>query len=226
MPELTNWLMDIGISEDILLVLTFVPIIVTITTASRYISGLKTFGVYTSMILAFAYYFIGAKQGLIITIIVVASSWLIRNMLRKVRLHYLSRLSVVYCGISIILLSFIAATSFIPSDSPIMDFRNLSPIPLVMIISITDRFMANYIKKDLLVAARLTAETIFISVIGWTLMRVEPIQKFFYNNLWLIPLTIIINLSIGKYSGFRWTEYIRFSQVIKNVESPEDRKQK
>ena len=54
MPEFTNWLMDIGISKDILLVLTFVPIIVTITTASRYITGIKTFGVYTSMVLAFA----------------------------------------------------------------------------------------------------------------------------------------------------------------------------
>lgn len=221
MPNLTTWLIQLGISEDLLLVLTFVPILVTLTTFSRYVTGIKTFGLYASMILSIAYYFMGARQGFIITILVIFSSWLIRNTLRKVRLHYLSRLAIVYSGISIIILAFIAATCYIPSSNPVLDFRYLQPVPLAMIISVTDRFMASYIKKDLATALRLTAETTLISILGWSVMRIDIIRDFFINNIWLLPLTIIINFIIGKYAGLRWTEFIRFKQVIKDVDHSE-----
>jgi len=218
MPHLTSWLIQLGISEDLLLVLIFVPILATLITFSRYITGIKTFGIYASMILSFAYYFMGARQGFIITVLVIFSSWLIRNILRKVRLHYLSRLAIVYSSISIIILAFIAITCYIPSDNPILDFRYLQPVPLAMIISVTDRFMANYIKKDLATALRLTTETVLISILGWAIMRITSTREFFINNLWILPLSVVINFLIGKYAGLRWTELIRFKQITKNVE--------
>lgn len=222
MPNISEWLMDLGISEDLMLVLTFTPILITMTTISRYITGIKTFGIYSPLILAFSYYFMGARQAIIITILVILSSGVIRNLFKKVRLHYLSRLSIVYGGNVLVILSFIALTSFIPSDNPIFDFRNIQPIPLIMIISITDRFMANYIKKDLVTTLRLTGETLVISILGWLVMRFETVREFFINNLiFVIPLSLVVNYAVGKYSGLRWTELIRFNQVIKNVEKTE-----
>lgn len=219
MPNVTDWLIDIGISEELLMVLVFIPILVTITTISRYITGIKTFGIYAPMVLSFAYYFMGARQGFTITILVIICSWLIRNFLRKVRLHYISRLAIVYTGNAILILTFIIATSFIPTDNPVFDFRNLQPIPVAVIISITDRFVSNYIKKDLFTALRLTTETVLVSLIGWTLMRVEAIKNVIINNIWIVPLTIIVSFVAGKYSGLRWTEFIRFNKVIRQVES-------
>jgi len=222
MPDITTWLMERGVSGDILLVLTFVPIIVTLTSFSRYITGIKTFGIYASMVLALAYYYMGFIQGFSITILVVISSWIIRNILRKARLHYLSRLAIVYCTISIFVLGFIVAMSYLPTDNPYLDFRNIPFLPLAMIISVTDRFMASYIKKDLMTAGRLTGETLLISLLGWGIMRWEPTNTFLTGNLWIIPVLIIINIMIGQFAGFRWTEFIRFSQVLRNVESPEN----
>jgi hypothetical protein len=216
MPGLTEWLINLGITKDLLMILTFVPILVTITTISRYITGIKTFGIYGAMILSFAYYFMGARQGLIITALVIFTSWIVRHMIKKIQLHYLSRLAIVYGAISISILLFIVATSFIPSNNPVFDFRFLRPLPLVMIVSITDRFMTNYIKKDLFTAMRLTAETMIIAIIGWALMRIGSTHNIIINNLWLIPLTIPVNFLVGKYSGMRWTEFIRFNQVIKS----------
>jgi hypothetical protein len=218
MPGLTEWLINLGITEDLLMILTFVPILVTLTTISRYITGVKTFGIYGSMILAFAYYFMGARQGMIITGVVIAASWITRNLIKKVQLHYLSRLAIVYGAISIVVLLFIVATSFIPNDAPVFDFRYLRPLPFVMIVSITDRFMTKYIKKDLFTAMRLTAETMLIAVIGWALMRIGTTHRFMVNNLWIIPLTIVINYFVGKYSGIRWTEFIRFGRIINTNE--------
>lgn len=221
MPDFTSWLISRGVTEDIVLVLAFIPILVTITSFSRYISGIATFGLYASMILSFAYYYMGFVQGFSIVLLVVITSWIVRNLLKNVRLHFLSRLSIVYTVISIVILAFIIGTSYIPIDNRYLDFTAISFLPLAMIISVTDRFMATYIKKDLMTAARLTAETLIISLIGWGLMRWNVTHDFFINNLWLIPLLILINVLIGKYAGFRWTEFIRFAQVIRHVESPD-----
>lgn len=225
MPEFTQWLVDRGISETILMISTYIPLIVTITSISRYILGIKTFGIYSSMILSLAYYFMGLRQGIVITFIVIAGSWIIRNIFRKVQMHYLSTLAIVYGGISLLILLFIVTTTSISSNDPFYNFTALPALPLAMIISVIDRFIANYIKRDLIGALRLTVETILISLFGWVLIRSHAIQTFLINNLWIIPLTIIVNLIVGRYSGFRLTEFARFRSIFKASQTtPEDDK--
>jgi hypothetical protein len=219
MPEITTWLIDRGISETILMIVSYVPLIVTITAISRYILGIKTFGVYTSMILSLAYYFMGLRQGLVITFIVILSSLIVRNLLKKVQLNYLARIGAIYTGEAILLLAFIIGTTFIRSDDPFFDFTALPPLPLAMIMSVTDRFISNYIKRDFIGAARLTIETILIALFGWVLIRSHETQMFLINNLWLIPLVFIVNYIIGSYKGFRLTEIARFKQIIKSQEA-------
>lgn len=226
MPDFTSWLMDRGVTEDILLVLTFVPLLVTITSFSRYISGIKTFGLYTSIILSFAYYYMGFVQGFSIVLLVVITSWVVRNLLRKISLHYFSRLSLVYTAISMVIFAFILATSYIPVKNAYLDFTAISFLPLIMIISVADRFMASYVKKDLMTAARLTGETLGISCVGWILMRWDVTHHLFLNNLWVIPLLILVNFLIGQYSGLRWTEFLRFTQVIRHVDFPDNSRKK
>ena len=226
MPDVSIWLIERGVSEDVLTILIFVPVLVTLTTFSRYITGIKTFGIYASMILAIAYYYMGFVQAFAITMLVIFSAWMIRNLLKKVKLHYLARLAIVYCGISIFIIAFIVAMSYLPTNNPYLDFTNIQFLPLALIVSITDRFMANYIKKDLLTTARLTGETLLIAFIGWGIMRWEVTYDFFMSNLWVLPLLIIVNLLIGQYAGFRWTEFLRFNQVSRSVDVPGDTKKK
>jgi hypothetical protein len=222
MPDVSLWLIERGVSVDVMTILVFVPVLVTLTTFSRYITGIKTFGIYASMILAIAYYYMGFVQAFTITMLVIFSAWIIRSLLKKVKLHYLARLAIVYCGISIFILAFIVGMSYIPTNNPYLDFTYIQFLPLALIISITDRFMANYIKKDLMTAARLTGETLLIALIGWGIMRWEVTNDFFMTNLWILPLLIIINFLIGQYAGFRWTEFLRFNQVLRSVDAPGD----
>lgn len=226
MPEVAAWLAQRGVSNDILTILVFIPVLVTITSFSRYITGIKTFGIYTSMILAIAYYYMGFVQAFTVTMLVILSSWIFRSLLKKLKLHYLSRLAIVYCGTSIFILTFIVATSYLPTNNPYLDFTGIQFLPLALIISITDRFMASYIKKDLMTAARLTVETLLLALIGWGIMRWDVTYSFFMNNLWIIPLLIVVNIIIGQYAGFRWTEFIRFNQVIRSVDTPPDNTKK
>ncbi len=201
-----------------MLVITFVPIIVTLMTISRYVTGFKTFGIYTPMILAFAYYYMGGRQAVAITTVVIFFAWLTRSILKRVRLHYFTRLAVIYSVISLAVLAFILATSYIPSENPVFDFRYLQPVPLVMIISVTDRFVSNLIKKDIVMSIRLTVETMLVAMIGWGLMRWEISRELLMSNtIWIVPLVIFFNLLLANYSGLRWTELSKFSHVLKGA---------
>lgn len=219
MPELTQWLIQRGISETILMIVSYVPLIITITAISRYILGIKTFGVYSSMILSLAYYFMGLRQGLVVTLIMILGSLIVRNALKKIQLHHLSRIGAIYTGEAIFMLLFVIATTFIKSEDPFFDFTAIPPLPLAMIMSVTDRFISNYIKRDFIGAARLTLETILIALFGWILIRSHELQTFLIYNLWLLPVAFIANILIGKYSGFRLTEMARFGQILKAQQS-------
>lgn len=169
------------------------------------------------MVLAFSFYFMGARQAFIFTFIVILGAWLIRDLIRRMQFHYISRIAIIYCGVSIFMLISITLSTFISSKDPFFNFGQLSIIPAIMIISITDRFVSNFIKKGPDAAVRLTLETLIIAILGWALMRFEPTRYFVLNNLWLIPVMIFVNYLTGNYTGMRWTEFIRFNQVIKNA---------
>ncbi len=220
MTNITEWFINLGIPESILVIIAFIPIIITITTISRYVTGIKTFGIYPPMVLAVSYFFLGIGRGLLLTFIVILASVTIRSLIKKVGLHYLSRLGVIYSGLSLALLLFFSIDAKLFPNNPIMNLATVSPLAMVMVISITDRFISNYIKRDLIAAVRLTLETVIIAVIGWVLLAWEPSYHFILNNLWLPILAIIINVIIGKYSGLRLVEMIRFNQVVENVEHP------
>lgn len=223
MPNITQWLIDNGISKQLLLIVNYIPILVTLTAVSRYIFGIKTFGIYAPMILALSFYFMGIEQALIITALVVLTSWATRNLLKKIAFHYISRIAIIYGAICVAIIAFLALVTVLPLEYGLMDLgKTEMVIPIAMVVSVTDRFVANYIKKGPATALRLTGETLLIALLGWALISVHFIQEFVLYNPWLILVTIAINYYVGKYSGIRWTELIRFSQVIKNVGNPKD----
>lgn len=214
MPQITDWLMNIGVSEQLILILAFVPILVTLTSISRYILGIKTFGIYAPMILAFAFFFSGIIGSLTVAIVVVISSYLTRNLLKRTQMHYMSRIAFIYGGVAIMLGIFLALVSYSGWTWLRVRVLNIEPLSFLAIITIIDRLVANYIKKGITTAIRLTSETMIVALIGWSTLYFDPVRTFVIDNLWLIPLTLLLNFLIGGYSGFRLSEYLRFHQIV------------
>ncbi len=97
LSETTQWLVNHGISLQMLEILVMIPVIATLVSISRYLIGFKTFGIYASIILGISYSFTGLRYGLAITMVVVLTSLLSHNILKKIRMHYITRIAVNYC---------------------------------------------------------------------------------------------------------------------------------
>ncbi len=209
------WIKDSVITEDILIFLLFIPIIATLVNISRYVIGFKTFGIYAPMTLAFAYVFTGLRFGLLVTAAVIISSLLSYTLLKQVRMHYLSRVTINYILITFILLALLILNELSPWAITTQQHQiaTLPPLGIILIVTLSDFFVKEYIKKDFLTTIRSLLETIIIAIIGWALLRSQNIQQFVLNNIWINLPILLLNLLIGQYKELRLKDLFRFKKI-------------
>lgn len=218
MINLTEWVTDTGMTEQMLIMLLYIPVIATLINFTRYVVGFKTLGIYAPMILAYAYIFTGIRFGLLITAAVIAGTLITYTLLKRVRMHYISRISVNY----ILVAFFIVLVISINEISPITittenhNVATIPPLGVILIVTLSDFFIKQYVKKDLSSSLRALAETVVIGVAGWALLRMPFLQVFILQNLWIQPLLLIANIALGKYTGIRFKELFRFQRVMKD----------
>lgn len=216
----TDWLIQNGLSENTLEVLVAITIVATIVSIFRYIFGTKGYGIYAPIILAIAYSYTGLKYGLAITFVVVSISLISYSVLRKIRMHYITRIAINYCLLSIALIAFIIVIERFGLG--LENISNVPPLALISIAGLSDFFIKQFVQKSLKISLATLSSTVLVAAAGWFIITRDYISDYFTNNLWIIPLLIIINLLIGQFKGLRLKDYFRFSSVVK--EKDEDPK--
>ncbi|WKZ31421.1 MAG: 7TM domain-containing protein [Candidatus Dojkabacteria bacterium] len=218
MMDFTQWVTDIGMTEQMLLMLLYIPVIVTLINFTRYVVGFKTLGIYAPMVLAYAYIFTGIRFGLLITAAVIAGTLITYSIFKKVRMHYISRISVNYILVTFFIIFVIAFNEIspFPITTENHNVATIPPLGVILIVTLSDFFIKQYVKKDLGSSLRAVAETVVIGIAGWALLRLPFLQVFILDNLWLQPILLGVNIALGKYTGVRFKELFRFQRVIKD----------
>lgn len=213
----TTWLLNHGISNQTLELLAAIAILATIVSIARYVFGSKSYGIYAPIILAIAYSYTGLRYGLVITAVVIATSLLSYSILKKIRMHYITRIAINYCILTISLMTF-----FILIDTFGLTLENMEYIPSLALISIAalgDFFTKQYVKKSLKTSFVLLFSTIAVSAIGWFTITRESISSYLINNLWIIPVLILVNILIGQFKGLRIKDFFRFRSIVRSKEN-------
>jgi len=190
------------------------PIIATVIAFVRQIIGWKAFGIYTPLISAFAFWAIGLKYGLIIFTIVLLVGILLRFLIKHLRLLYLPRIAIVLTGVALSILILLFIVAAIGENN----LLKTSIFPILIIISLLEEFIGVQTKKGFKSAVIVSLETVFLSIICYYLIIWPWLQDILLNYPWLMLLTVVFNIALGKWIGLRLSEYFRFSQVIKHVE--------
>lgn len=206
--KLTEWIIEHGVSQMVLEILIAMCIVATIVSIARYIVGNKTYGIYAPIILAIAYSYTGLKYGLVITLVVILTSLLSYSILKRIRMHYIARIATNYTILSIILvLFFLLINTF---GLGLENMSNIPPLAFICIAALSDFFIKQYVKKSLKSSFLTLFGTILIAIIGWFVISRELISGYVLNNLWVIPLLVIVNILLGMFRGLRIKDYFRF----------------
>ncbi len=205
---LTEWIIGHGISQMVLEILISLCIVATIVSVARYIFGSKTYGIYAPILLAISYSYTGLKYGLAITLLVILTSLLSFSILKRIRMHYITRIATNYIILSIILVGF-----FLLIDSfglGLDKMSNIPPLAFISIAALSDFFIKQYIKKSLVGSLMTLLSTILVAILGWFIISREIISDYVLNNLWIIPLLAFVNILLGMFKGLRIKDYFRF----------------
>ena len=201
-----------GVPLDTLVLVLILPIIVTMIAFFRQVIGIKAFGIYTPAIITFAFLATNEiKYGITIFVTVILVGTITRYLLKKARLLYLPRVAIMITivGFSILFLLFIGGTWNRTG------LASVSIFPILIMITLVEKFITVQIEKGNRAAVILSLETLFISVIGYYIASWPQLIKMILSYPWMSLLTIPINIFLGKWTGLRLSEYLRFRQIIK-----------
>jgi hypothetical protein len=213
----TTWLLSHGISNDVLELLIAIALLATVVSLARYVFGSKSYGIYAPIILAIAYSYTGLKYGLVITAVVIASTLLSYSILKKIRMHYITRIAINYCILTLFLMVFFVAID--KFGLSLDNVKNISSLALISIAALGDFFTKQYVKKSLKTSLLTLVSTIAISTIGWFVITRDVISTYLFNNLWIIPVLILINMLIGQFKGLRVKDIFRFRSIVKSKDN-------
>lgn len=209
----TEWIIAHGVSQTVLEILISMCIVSTIVSIARYVVGSKTYGIYAPVILAIAYSYTGLKYGLAITLVVIVTSLLSYSILRKIRMHYITRIATNYIILSIFLILFFILIDYFGLG--LENMSNIPPLAFICIATLSDFFIRQYVKKDLKSSLITLLGTILVAIVGWFVITRNFISDYILTNLWIVPLLMVLNILLGLFKGLRVKDYFRFRFMAK-----------
>jgi len=204
-----------GVPPNIIVLVILFPLIASLIAASRHVIGLRGFGIYIPAVLSVALVSTGVFEGVAIFLAIALSAILTNRFLRKIRVSYLPRTALLLWTISLGILAMLLV-------APIFGLTNLMSVnifPILILVLLSENFLDAQSRTKQSDAFALTAETLGLAIISGLIIKWESLQKFALIQPELLILAIAaFNIIVGKFTGLRLSEWLRFRSIIEEEE--------
>lgn len=201
-----------GLPISTISLILVLPVLVTMIAFFRQVIGIKAFGIYTPVLVTFA--FLSSEKliyGIAIFVTAILVGFFGRLLLKRFRLLYLPRVAILITFVSAAIFGLLILAGFWRKNG----LPNVSILAIVIMIALVEKFISTQIEKGPRAAIVLTFETLLISVIGYYLITWPLLINFILKYPLAVLLVIPINFLFGRWTGLRLTEYFRFKEVLK-----------
>ncbi len=210
--SIINFFLNQGVPFETIKLILMLPIIATFIAFLRQVVGIKAFGIYTPLLITFAFLATnGIKYGITIFITIILIGMLMRIALKSFRLLYLPRVAIMLTVVALSILVMLAIGGSLKRTGLV----SVSIFPILIMITLVEKFIAVQIEKGDRVAIILAAETLVISILGFYIASWSVLIDFIISYPWIILLTVPVNIILGKWTGLRFSEYLRFKEIMK-----------
>lgn len=216
--NIINYFTSAGIPQETLFLLLVLPFVALLVSFFRHFIGVKTFGMYEPIVIAYSLFFIsnnfwvGMKFGFPIILIAWAVSEILKRLLEKSKIHYISKVSLKISIASVVILGLLALAVYFNKNG----YYTVSALPIVIILTLVESISLFQIKSGSIKTNIITIETFVVAVFSYALIASNFIQQFLIKNPYLIILPIIGSYFVGKWKGLRLSEFIRFRDSLKD----------
>ncbi len=201
-----------GVPTNTIILILLLPVLATIVVAFRYIVGLSGIGLLVPIALSITLLATGVTPGFIMLLTILIASFMSRVLLKRVRIMQMPKTSLSMLMVAILLLTALTISSIYG----LIDIRNLSIFPVLLLILLSDRIVTLFLERELEETIQTTVITLVLGILGFLLLSWEQLRTFILLYPEFILLLVPINVMIGRYFGLRITEYLRFQPIFKH----------
>jgi hypothetical protein len=207
-----NYFINQGVPFETVVLILMLPIIATFIAFLRQVIGIKAFGIYTPLLITFAFLATnGLKYGIAVFLAVILAGMLMRFILKPFRLLYLPRVAIMLSAVALAILFMLALGGNLHRTG----LASVSIFPILIMITLVEKFVAVQIEKGNKTAVILALETLLISIVGFYIASWPSLVNLLSAKPWIVLFTFPVNLLLGKWTGLRLSEYFRFKEILK-----------
>lgn len=200
-----------GVPANVLVLILLFPLIAAFIASSRHIIGLRGFGIYIPAVLSVALVSTGIFAGLSIFAAIVGTALLAKKLLSRVRLPYLPRTAMTLWAVSLGILALFLLAPVFKIESLIV----VNIFPILILVLLGQNFLDAQASTKQSDALALTIETLVLAFISGLLLQWEFLQKLaLVEPELLLAVIAIVNLVVGRFTGLRLAEWLRFKPII------------
>jgi hypothetical protein len=196
--------------QNMFSVILLIPIGTLVLSLARNIIGIPTFGIFTPILLTLFFKETSLTFGLGFFLAIVAIGIGQRYVLDKFYLLAVPRLSILLTLIIMMMIAY----SFISNDMNATT-SHLSFFPIVIVVTNIERLSVMIAEEGVVNTLKTLLGTLVISILGFMLYMIPALEIFMFTNPECLFTVIGLLVLIGKYKGYRISEFLRFRDLVK-----------
>lgn len=210
MPEFSTFLMQQGIPQEFLSWLLVLPVAISAIVLARQIVGVRGSSIATPLFLGSVFSIIGVQTGLLTYAAMLCAGLIARFILQRIRLLYLPKIAVLLITA---IAALIAVVPFIPSREL---FRSShTALAFVVLVLSVEPFLTMLLERGPKKLIAPIGEAFLLSIIAFLLITWGHLRELAVSYpLFMLLGTLTINILVGKWTGLRILEYVRFGNII------------
>lgn len=190
-------------------VILLMPLGALVTSLFRTIIGLRTFGTFTPTLLALAFVYNDWRTGVVIFLIVMFFGLISRNVLDPLKLLLVPRLSVILTLVVMTIVLVISAIDYLGWKA-----AEAVLLPMVILTNTVERFYLTSEEDSTFFAIQLLSGTVLVALCCYLVLCWHLVGRFLLVYPEAHFITIAVLIFLGRYSGYRLSELIRFRDLV------------
>jgi hypothetical protein len=209
--RLLNLFSSSGLSQTVIYLLLSVPFLAFMIAFFRQFVGVSTFGVLAPLMLSLAFLVLGLQFGMAVFLVVMLVSWAIRVLFDKIELLYIPKVALL---LSCLALSFFLVLGLAVYFEASLDL-SLTIFPMMVMSSMSEKFLSSQSAEGIRSALIAVVETVLVSLIAYAFVDWAIIKDNVLAMPELIILPILGTIWLGRFTGLRVSEYIKFRSLLR-----------
>ena len=196
-------------------VMLLIPVGGLVISFLRQVIGLRTFGTFMPVLIALSFRETGLAAGLITFTMIVILGLIIRSWFHRLQLLVVPRLTAVLT----IVVMLIVVLALIAQNAGFSLGLSLSLFPIVILTMTIERMALMWDESSPKEATMIGLGSLLAAAIGFAAMNDPLVLHLLFTFPELLLVILAFSLLLGRYNGYKLSEYWRFRQLARDIEN-------